>query len=73
MATSQCAIEERQREIFCLSLSSPNGQALMEAPREQIEDFLIGTYGRARRTESGMIDIDGLIDRLLSDGGPATL
>lgn len=61
-------------DVFCLSLSSPSGQALMEAPREDIEDFLARTYTVVPAgSESGMIDIDSLIDRLLEDGGPATL
>lgn len=61
-------------DIFCLSLSSPNGQALMEAPRDAIEEFLMRTYTVVPAgSESGMIDIDGLIDRLLEEGGPASL
>ncbi len=56
-------------DVFCLSLSSPNGQALMEAPRDEIEEFLMRTYTVVPAgSESGMIDIDRLIDQLLEDG-----
>ncbi len=61
-------------DVFCLSLSSPSGQALMEAPRSEVEGFLARTYTVVPAgSEGGMIDIDSLIDRLLEEGGPATL
>lgn len=62
------------REVLCISLSSPSGQALMEAPREAIEDFLARSYTVVPvGSESSLIDMDSLIDRLLEDGGPASL
>lgn len=62
------------RDVLCLSLSSPSGQALMEAPRDEIEDFLTRTYTVVPAgSESAMIDMDSLIERLLEDGGPATV
>jgi len=62
------------REVLCISLSSPSGQALMEAPREGIEDFLARSYTVVPvGSESSLIDMDSLIDRLLEDSGPASL
>jgi hypothetical protein len=62
------------REVLCISLSSPSGQALMEAPREVIEDFLARSYTVVPSgSESSLIDMDSLIDRLLEDGGPASV
>lgn len=61
-------------DVMCISLSSPSGQALMEAPRAEIEDFLMRTYTVVPAgSESAMLDIDLLIDRLLEDGGPAAV
>ncbi len=61
-------------EVLCISLSSPSGQALMEAPREIIEDFLARSYTIVPvGSESALIDMDSLIDRLLEDGGPTSL
>lgn len=61
-------------DVLCISLSSPSGQALMEAPREDIENFLMRTYTVVPAgTESGMMDIDLLIDRLLDEGGPTSV
>jgi hypothetical protein len=62
------------RDVMCLSLSSPSGQALMEASREEIENFLARTYTIvAAGSEGAMLDIDNLIDRLLDEGGPAAV
>jgi hypothetical protein len=61
-------------DVFCLSLSSPSGQALMEAPREDIEDFLARAYAVVPAGyESSMIDIDTLIDQILEEGDPKSL
>ncbi|MFT6565186.1 MAG: hypothetical protein ACJAY5_001953 [Actinomycetes bacterium] len=62
------------REVLCLSLSSPSGQALMEAPRDVIEEFLARSYRVVPLgSESALIDMDLLIDRLLDSGGAASL
>ena len=62
------------REVLCISLSSPSGQALMEAPRDSIEEFLARSYTVVPAgSESTLIDMDSLIDRLLEDGGPASV
>lgn len=61
-------------DVLCISLSSPNGQALMEAPRAAVEDFLMRTYTVVPAgSESALLDIDTLIDRLLEDGGTAAV
>jgi len=61
-------------DVLCISLSSPSGQALMEAPRSEIEDFMTRTYTVVPAgSESSLLDMDLLIERLLEDGGPATV
>jgi len=61
-------------DVMCLSLSSPSGQALMEAPRAEVQDFLARTYSVVPAgTEAEMLDIDGLIYQLLDENGPASL
>lgn len=60
------------RDVLCISLSSPSGQALMEAQRKDIEEFLARTYTVVPLgSEGAMLDIDSLIDRLLDDDGHA--
>lgn len=57
------------RQVLCLSLSSPSGQALLEADRDGIDEFLNRTYEVVTTgSEHTMIDIDSLIERLLDDG-----
>ena len=57
-------------DVFCLSLSSPSGQALMEGSRAEVEEFLMRTYTVVPAgSESSLLDIDQLIDRLLVDEG----
>lgn len=57
------------RDVMCLSLSSPSGQAMLEANRTDIDEFLTRTYTVVPvGCESTQIDIDALIDRLLDDG-----
>ncbi len=61
-------------DVLCLSLSSPSGQALMEAPFEEVEDFLARAFTVVPAgSEGAMLDMDSLIDRLLDDGGAANL
>ncbi|MEI8083419.1 MAG: SsgA family sporulation/cell division regulator [Actinomycetes bacterium] len=57
-------------DVLCISLSSPSGQALMEAKRSDIQGFLQRTYAVAPEgTEGTFLDIDGLIDELLKEEG----
>ena len=59
------------RDVLCISLSSPSGRAMLEAARTDIEEFLARTYTVVPMgSEAALIDFDGLIERLLSDGGP---
>lgn len=60
--------------VVCIALSSPSGHALMEADRGEIEDFLARSYSVVERgSEDHLMDIDNLIDRILSEGGPASV
>ncbi|NQU36531.1 MAG: SsgA family sporulation/cell division regulator [Actinobacteria bacterium] len=57
------------RDVLCISLSSPSGQALMEAPRDVIDEFMARSYNVVPAgSESSLIDMDSLIDRLLEEG-----
>lgn len=59
------------RDVMCLSLSSPSGQALLEVERAEIDQFLNRTIEVVPAgSESTLIDMDALIDRLLDDGAP---
>ncbi len=59
------------RDVLCISLSSPNGRAMVEARSGDIEEFLARTYTIVPAgSEAALIDFDGLIERLLSDSGP---
>lgn len=61
-------------DVVCISLSSPSGQAMMEAKRSDIDEFLARTYTVVPAgTEGAMLDIDSLIDRLLDEDGPVPL
>lgn len=52
--------------VVCIALRSPSGQALLEAPFEQIEHFLHRAYDVVPvGAESDFLDIDALIDDLL--------
>ena len=58
-------------DIFCLSLSSPSGQALMEAPREQIEEFLMQFNGEGIQHIALLCDdLVAAVDRLQMAGVP---
>ncbi len=64
------AVERRARRdsgrVVYISLSSPDGQALLEAPMAGLTSFLLRTYALvARDEESAHLDIDaGLTDLL---------
>jgi len=54
-------------EVICIALSSPFGQALLEAQRHEVEAFIVRSFTSVPRgTESDLIDIDAAIDYLLS-------
>lgn len=56
------------QRVVCIALRSPNGQALLEAPADDIRAFLDRTYEIVPRgREAGFLDIDGLISDLLDD------
>ena len=52
----------------CLSLSSPSGRALFEAPLPQLVQFLTQTYAVVPTgCESDFVDVDSELSALLSD------
>lgn len=54
--------------VVCISLRSPSGQALLEAPAAEISDFLRRSYEVIPAgDEEQFLDIDGLICDLLGD------
>ena len=54
-------------EVVCIALSSPFGQALLEAQRHEVEAFIVRSFNSVPRgTESELLDIDGAIEALLS-------
>lgn len=60
----------RGERVLCLSLVSPTGQALLEAPAETVDGFLqrcvqVVPLG----AEGDFLDIDGLITDLLREDG----
>jgi Streptomyces sporulation and cell division protein, SsgA len=53
-------------EVICIALSSPFGQALLEAQRHEVEAFIVRSFSSVPRGgESLHLDIDGAIDQLL--------
>jgi hypothetical protein len=55
------------RPVVCLALSSPAGEALLEASLGEVLSFLVATYERVPAgSESAHLDIDGVIGQLLS-------
>lgn len=60
--------------VFCLQLTSPSGQALMETKTELVRDFLNRTFTIVPAgSESQMLNLDFLIERLLDEEGPANI
>lgn len=58
------------QRVVCIALRSPSGQALLEAPAEEIATFLGRSFDVVPRAcESDFLDIDGLIDDLLDGHG----
>jgi len=52
---------------LCVSLTSPEGSALLEAPADQLRRFLGHTYCAVPAgAEHGHLDLDGVVDRLLA-------
>lgn len=57
-------------DVLCMSLASPDGQALLVAESDDVSEFVARTFDAVHRgDESGFLDIDALIEQLLS-GGP---
>jgi hypothetical protein len=53
-------------EVVCVSLSSPDGQALLYGRHGDVAAFLERTFSEVPAgSESDLIDIDGLIEQLL--------
>jgi hypothetical protein len=58
----------RERDAICLSLASPTGSALLEAPGGEVSSFLEQSYEVVPSgSETDYLDIDREIMRLLSD------
>lgn len=56
------------QRVVCIALRSPSGQALLEAPFDEIEHFLRRAYDVVPGgTESDFLDLDALIDDLLRE------
>lgn len=54
--------------VICISLRSPSGQALLEAPAAEISEFLSRSYDVIPAGEEAQfLDIDGLIADLLGE------
>lgn len=55
-------------DFVALALSSPDGSALFEVPREIIDSFLSRTYVAVPHgRESDHLDVDAAVNRLLAD------
>ena len=56
----------RGADVVCVSLSSPDGQALLFGRRADIGEFLDRTFAEVPAgTESDFIDLDALVEHLL--------
>ena len=56
----------RGAEVVCVSLTSPDGQALLFGRHADIAEFLDRTFAEVPAgAESDFLDVDGLIDQLL--------
>ncbi len=56
------------QRVVCIALRSPSGQALLEAPAEQIHEFLSRSFDVVPAgAEPDFLDIDALIADLLRD------
>lgn len=56
--------------VAALALSSPDGHALFEVPRDSLEDFIARTYAQVPLgTESGHLDLDATLANLLGASG----
>lgn len=54
-------------DVILLSLSSPDGQALLEASAEDVADFLGRTHSAVPEgSEGSCLDLDGVISALLA-------
>ncbi|MFZ1362139.1 MAG: SsgA family sporulation/cell division regulator [Candidatus Nanopelagicales bacterium] len=65
---------EGAESVFCLQLTSPSGQALMETKTDLVREFLNRTFTIVPAgSESQMLNLDFLIERLLDEEGPANI
>jgi hypothetical protein len=54
-------------DVVCVALSSPSGQALLEADRSALQRFLARSYEIVPAgTETDLLDMDAALDALLS-------
>jgi Streptomyces sporulation and cell division protein, SsgA len=54
------------RQVVCIALSSPSGEALLEAASDDVRSFLRASYELLPSgQESEQLDVDSAIDRLL--------
>jgi hypothetical protein len=57
-------------DVLCLSLASPDGQALLVGDCAEVSGFVERTYDAVPSgEESGFIDLDALVEQLLADDG----
>ena len=60
--------EDRAQDVVYIALSSPDGQALLEAPAGALTAFLLRTYSLVPRgSESEHLDLDSTLAALLAD------
>lgn len=58
----------RGQGIVCIALSSPEGEALLEAPAPELSNFLERTYATvAAGDESMHLDIDAALTQLIAE------
>jgi len=58
------------KQVLCLELSSPFGEALFEVPAADVADFLTRTYRLVPRgSEPAHVDVDNILSRLLAGDG----
>jgi Streptomyces sporulation and cell division protein, SsgA len=54
-------------EAICIALSSPFGQALLEAQRHEVEAFIVRSFNSVPRgSETELLNLDEVIDQLLA-------
>lgn len=62
-------LDARGRAVTIIELSSPDGEALMQARSDEVCEFLNRTETIVPRgTEAGLMDVDGALDKILQTG-----